>query len=95
MESRRTSQPIHVYSPENYIFVIFVYVKNNAPPSSDLQILLELAQEGRLQKLSKIAAQIGEKDERYEPFIKQVLQLSKQFQSEKIEQLIQQFLTVN
>lgn len=65
------------------------------PPSSDLQILLELAQEGRLQKLSKIAAQIGEKDERYEPFIKQVLQLSKQFQSEKIEQLIQQFLTVN
>jgi signal transduction histidine kinase/ActR/RegA family two-component response regulator len=63
------------------------------PPSSDLQILLELAQEGRLQKLSKIAAQIGEKDDRYEPFIKQVLQLSKQFQAEKIEQLIQHFLT--
>ena len=66
-----------------------------APPSSDLQILLELAQEGRLQKLSKIAAQIAQKDERYEPFIKQVLQLSKQFQAEKLEQLIQQFLNVN
>jgi len=65
------------------------------PPSSDLQILLELAQEGRLQRLSKIAAQIGEKEEGYQPFIQQVLQLAKQFQAEKIEQLIQQFLTVN
>ena len=65
------------------------------PPSSDLQILLELAQEGRLQRLSKIAAQIGQKDEGYQPFIQQVLQLAKQFQAEKIEQLIQQFLTVN
>jgi len=65
------------------------------PPSSDLQILLELAQEGRLQRLSKITAQIGQKDEGYQPFIQQVLQLAKQFQAEKIEQLIQQFLTVN
>jgi CheY-like chemotaxis protein len=66
-----------------------------APPSADLQILLELAQEGRLQKLSKIAEQIEQKDECYQPFIQQVLQLAKQFETEKIEQLIQHFLTAN
>jgi CheY-like chemotaxis protein len=66
-----------------------------APPSADLQILLELAQEGRLQKLSKIAEQIEQKDECYQPFIQQVLQLAKQFETEKIEQLIQHFLSGN
>ena len=66
-----------------------------APPSADLQILLELAQEGRLQKLSKIAEQIEQKDECYQPFIQQVLQLAKQFETEKIEQLIQHFLSAN
>ncbi|NJL90058.1 MAG: response regulator [Coleofasciculaceae cyanobacterium SM2_1_6] len=66
-----------------------------APPSSELQILLELAQEGRLKKLMEVAEQIGQQDDRYQPFMQQVLHLAKKFQSEKIEQLIQQYLTID
>ncbi len=66
-----------------------------APPPADLQILLELAQEGRLRKLAIAAQQVGQQNEVYQPFVEQVLQLSKQFQSEKIERLIQQYLTPN
>ncbi|MEG3895401.1 MULTISPECIES: ATP-binding protein [unclassified Microcoleus] len=64
-----------------------------APKTADLQVLLELAQEGRLKKLAEIAEKVGQQDELYQPFIQQVLQLAKQFQSEKIEELIQQHLS--
>jgi len=66
-----------------------------APDSADLQVLLELAQEGRLKKLAIVAEEIEQKNRLYQPFIQQVLQLVKQFQSEKIEELIQQYLTKN
>ncbi|MGE5660129.1 MAG: ATP-binding protein [Actinomycetota bacterium] len=64
------------------------------PPSAvDLQILLELAQDGLLREVAETAAEIGQKDERYQPFIQEVIQLAKQFQTEKIEQLIEEYLT--
>lgn len=63
------------------------------PSAADLQILLELAQDGLLRELAETAAEIGQKDERYQPFIQQVIQLAKQFQTENIEQLIQEHLT--
>ena len=66
-----------------------------APAPRDLQVLLELAQEGRLKKLAEVAGQIVSQDDRYQLFIQQILNLAKQFQSEKIEQLIQQHLTKN
>ncbi|MEG5174532.1 ATP-binding protein [Microcoleus sp. B3-D7] len=73
-----------------------VSTKELIPPSAaDLQILLELAQDGFLRELAETAAQIGQKDQRYQPFIQQVIQLAKQFQTEKIEELIQQYLTNN
>ena len=59
------------------------------PPTEDLQHLLELAQDGLLIKLSKTARQIEQQDSRYQPFIEQILQLAKQFQSDQIEELIQ------
>ncbi|MEG4345350.1 ATP-binding protein [Microcoleus sp. A003_D6] len=64
-----------------------------APKTADLQVLLELAQEWRLKKLAEIAEKVGQQDELYQPFIQQVLQLAKQFQSKKIEELIQQHLS--
>ncbi len=68
-------------------------VKELIPPSTeDLHILLELAQDGLLRNLAEIAVEIGQKDERYQPFTNEVIQLAKQFQSEKIEVLIQQYL---
>jgi signal transduction histidine kinase/DNA-binding NarL/FixJ family response regulator len=66
-----------------------------APDIADLQVLLELAQEGRLKKLAIVAEQIEQQNESYQPFIQQILKLAKQFQSEKIEELIQQYLTTN
>ncbi|MBN8565059.1 MAG: response regulator [Leptolyngbya sp. UWPOB_LEPTO1] len=65
------------------------------PPSvEDLQVLLQLAQGGRLKKLKEVAEQIGQQDARYKPFTQKVLQLAKQFQLEQIEQLIQQHLVL-
>ncbi|MEG4010127.1 ATP-binding protein [Microcoleus sp. Pol11C1] len=73
-----------------------VSTKELIPPSAaDLQILLELAEDGFLIELAETAAQIGQKDQRYQLFIQQVIQLAKQFQTEKIEELIQQHLTNN
>ena len=63
------------------------------PSAADLQILLELAQDGLLRELAETAAEIGQKDERYQPFIQEVIQLAKQFQTENIEQLIKAHLT--
>ncbi|NET27837.1 response regulator [Okeania sp. SIO1I7] len=63
-----------------------------APPLEDLQILFELAQDGLLLKLVKMAEKIGQKSDRYLPFTQQISQLAKQFQTEKIEILIQKHL---
>lgn len=63
------------------------------PPETDLQNLLELARDGLLKKLAATATQIGEKDARYQPFVRQIQQLVKKFQTEKLEELIQKYLT--
>ncbi|HLO50743.1 MAG TPA: hypothetical protein VK211_20175, partial [Kamptonema sp.] len=64
------------------------------PPSAeDLQILLELTQDGLLKKLAETAKKIGQKSDRYQPFINQILLLIKEFQVEQIETLIKQYLT--
>jgi CheY-like chemotaxis protein len=62
------------------------------PAATELQALLELAQQGRFKNLVLMAEQIGQQDERYQPFIQQVLQLANQFQLKQVEELIQQHL---
>jgi len=47
---------------------------------------------GPLNKLEVVAKEIEQKNRLYQPFIQQILQLTQQFQSEKIEELIQQYL---
>ncbi len=64
-----------------------------APPKEDLQVLLELAQEGRLKKLAEVAEEIG-KNPDYQLFTHQILQLSKQFQTEQIEKLLQEQIDI-
>lgn len=63
------------------------------PSGEDLQILLELAQDGLLRELTKTADEIGRKSPDCQPFIQQLVQLAKEFKTEKIEELIQQHLT--
>jgi len=63
------------------------------PPVEHLQTWLELVQEGRLKKVIAAAEQFGQQNDRYQPFVQQVLQLAKQFQSEQLEQFLQQHLS--
>ncbi|MBW4617177.1 MAG: response regulator [Desmonostoc vinosum HA7617-LM4] len=65
------------------------------PPAEDLQQLLELLHDGLFKQLAEVAEQIGQNSDRYQPFVQQVIQLAKQFQEEKLEQLLQQHLHRN
>jgi signal transduction histidine kinase/CheY-like chemotaxis protein len=62
------------------------------PPTADLQVWLELVQEGRLKKLIAAAEHLGQQDNRYQPFIQPIIQFARQFQGEQLEQFIQQYL---
>ncbi|OCR00340.1 hybrid sensor histidine kinase/response regulator [Oscillatoriales cyanobacterium USR001] len=71
-----------------------VSTKEIIPPSAaELQILLELAQDGMVMELIETTEEIGQKNASYQPFVREVVQLAKQFKTEKIETLIQQYLT--
>jgi hypothetical protein len=59
------------------------------PPEEDLQMLLELAQEGRLKKLTALIQQIGQKNNEYQPFVQQILLLAKKFEIDKIEEFLE------
>jgi signal transduction histidine kinase/CheY-like chemotaxis protein len=63
------------------------------PPAADLHILLELARDGLLKKLAATAEQIGQQNALYQPFVRQVLQFTKQFQVERLEAFIQASIT--
>jgi signal transduction histidine kinase/DNA-binding response OmpR family regulator len=65
------------------------------PPLADLQILLELAQDGMLKELAETAQEVGKKSDSYQPFIQQIIHLAKKFQTEQIEILIQKYLVNN
>ncbi|MBF2066648.1 MAG: response regulator [Calothrix sp. C42_A2020_038] len=60
-----------------------------APPKEDLEILLKIAQEGRLKKLIEAAGKIVQKSQDYQPFIEKIIQLAKQFKTEIIEEILQ------
>lgn len=63
------------------------------PPITDLQAWLEFVQEGRLKKLIIAAEQLEQQSHQYQPFTQKIIQLAKQFQSEQLEQFIQQYLS--
>ena len=65
------------------------------PDTEDLQVLLKLAQEGRLKKLIEVAEQLEQQDVIYQPFVREILHLARQFQSEKIEEFIKTYLAIN
>ena len=62
------------------------------PPSEDLEQLLQLAQQGRLKKLTEVAKGLEQQNPQYAPLTKQLLELSKGFQVAKLEALIQKWL---
>jgi signal transduction histidine kinase/CheY-like chemotaxis protein len=63
------------------------------PPSiEDLQQLLELLQDGLFKQIIEFAEQIEQRSDRYRPFVQKVLQLARQFQEQKLEQFLRQYL---
>jgi signal transduction histidine kinase/DNA-binding NarL/FixJ family response regulator len=63
------------------------------PSSIDLQILLELIQDGMVDRLIATAEQIGEKNILDRPFIEKVIQLAREFQIDRLETLLKKSLS--
>ena len=85
---------IHGEIEQDYTAIVSKDDELIVPPPEDLQILLELAQDGLLLKLGKMVDQIGQKSERYLPFTEKVSELAKEFEADKIETLIQKYLSL-
>ncbi|MEP1079555.1 MASE1 domain-containing protein [Leptolyngbya sp. PL-A3] len=62
------------------------------PSSQELTQLLQLAQQGRLRKLSEVATALQQQNPHYAPLVQHLLELSKGFQVAKLEAFIQQLL---
>lgn len=60
------------------------------PTPEDLAELLSLTRQGRVKKLTEEAKRIQQLDERYAPFIQQILHLAQSFQIHKIENLLEE-----
>jgi signal transduction histidine kinase/DNA-binding NarL/FixJ family response regulator len=63
------------------------------PTDADLQILLELIQDGMVNKLIATAEQIGGENILYQPFTSRIIQLAKEFQIDRIEIFLQKSLS--
>jgi signal transduction histidine kinase/FixJ family two-component response regulator len=63
------------------------------PTETDLQILLELIQDGMINKLIATTTQIGQKNILYQPFASRIIQLAKEFQIDRIEIFLQKSLS--
>ncbi|WP_414562157.1 MULTISPECIES: ATP-binding protein [unclassified Anabaena] len=85
-----TTSPLEplVYSPETNT----LSMKLIPPNSEDLAQLLQLVQDGRLKKLAEVALILEQHDQRYAPFVQHILALTADFQVEKLEVFIQQFI---
>jgi hypothetical protein len=62
------------------------------PPKEVLQQLLELAQDGDIQKILEMAQQISVSDEQSSPFMQQLAQLASNFQLKRLETFLKQHI---
>ncbi|MDJ0675936.1 MAG: ATP-binding protein [Calothrix sp. MO_167.B42] len=77
---------------DNLVETAISDVKFVAPEPEDLAILLSLTQQGRLKKLTEEATRIQQLNQEYAPFIEKILELTKSFQLQRIEDLIQEYM---
>ncbi|MBN3896346.1 MAG: response regulator [Nostoc sp. NOS(2021)] len=63
-----------------------------SPANEVLQELLELAQDGDIQKVLELAQQLSASDERLSIFAEQLVQLASNFQLKRLETFIQQYI---
>ncbi len=82
-----------LYEPrDNSAKVEFSPVEMVLPSSEVLETLLVLAQQANLKALREQLEQLVDRNQVYTPFVEQILQLTRQFQAEEIEELLQQYL---
>jgi signal transduction histidine kinase/DNA-binding response OmpR family regulator len=62
------------------------------PDAEVLAQLLQLVQDGRLKKLAEVAVSLEKQEQTYTTFVQHILELTAEFQVEKIEAFIQQFI---
>lgn len=62
------------------------------PPDETLEVLLALARRDNIRALREKLGQLAALDERYTPFVNPIFELAKQFQSEQIESLLEDYL---
>ena len=87
--SNQTVQQLATNSPSNSS----VATSEMAVPSpEELALLLNLAQQGRLKKLTEEAKRIAQLDKGYTEFLQPILELAKSFQVDKIEDLLKQYI---
>ncbi len=77
---------------DNLVNTAIPNAKIVTPPPEELATLLTLAQQGRLKKLTEEATRIQELNQEYAPFMQKILDLTKSFQLEKIENFINQYM---
>ncbi|MEG4112479.1 MULTISPECIES: AAA family ATPase [unclassified Microcoleus] len=62
-----------------------------APPSEEVAVLFDLAMKGELLSIEKRASKLKAIDMRYAPFVNQLLELTKNFEEDKLVEFVQQF----
>ncbi len=62
------------------------------PPVSELKLLLDLAQRGRIRQIQQQTEKLAQLDERSRPFAQQIFHWTKHFQAEPIQEFVSQFL---
>ena len=89
----------HLELTWNYEEITPIIEDSNAiiipPEPADLQMLLELSEQGWLERIAEVGEEIIQKDDRYQPFMQQLLNLAKEFELDKMIELIQKYLTPN
>jgi CheY-like chemotaxis protein len=65
------------------------------PPQEELEALYELAMLGNIKRIGQYADHIEQLHKKYVPFAKQVRQLARAFEDEKIVALVEQYLNDN
>ncbi|MFB2771256.1 ATP-binding protein [Pelatocladus sp. BLCC-F211] len=68
-----------------------IALSGELPNQETLAQLLQLAQDGRLQKLAQVAMALEQQEPRYAAFVQHILELTSKFQVEKLEAFILQF----
>ncbi|MEG4444572.1 AAA family ATPase [Microcoleus sp. AT9_B5] len=62
-----------------------------APPSEEVAVLFDLAMKGELLSIEKRASKLKAIDMRYAPFANQLLELTKNFEEDKLVEFVQEF----